>query len=310
MKKTAKDLVTYCLAQVGRPYWSGGFGQKATKELYEQNKVRLNLPDWSVYDQDVGKKVHDCCGMIKGFCWTDGPDAFYKAGQYQTNGCDDWSVEEMYKQCSRKGSIGTMPEIPGVLLFNKSLGHVGIYIGNGELVEAHTTEKDVIKSKVKDRSFTLWGMLECCIDYSEPVVDLSAKVKEFQSWLNKNYGEQIKKVLGALLVVDGSCGKLTKKAAVVAMQVELNKLGEHLVVDGGCGKLTQAAMSRHMVKKTYRGNRTYIVQGLLYGAGYDPNGFDGSFGEGCHSCMLRYQSVEGLEVDGKVGGETLKSLVG
>ena len=43
--KTAKGLVDYALRQVGRPYWRGGFGQKATVELYNQNKERLGYED-------------------------------------------------------------------------------------------------------------------------------------------------------------------------------------------------------------------------------------------------------------------------
>ena len=121
-----------------------------------------------------------------------------------------------------------------------------------------------------------------------------------QTWLNKTYGEK--------LAVDGGCGALTKAAAIRAMQRELNKLGEKLDVDGGCGVLTRAAMSRHMVKRGTKGNMAYIVQGLLYGADYDCNGFDGSVGAGCDTAIRKYQTEHGLEADGKVGGETLYSL--
>lgn len=35
MLKTAKGLVEYAKAQLGRPYWYGTFGQAASEELYE-----------------------------------------------------------------------------------------------------------------------------------------------------------------------------------------------------------------------------------------------------------------------------------
>ena len=320
--KKASGLVDYCVKQIGRPYWRGGFGQVASRDLYDQNAIRLGYAPWDTYDQDVGKKVHDCCGMIKGYCWTDGADVFYRAGQYETNGCGDWSVSEMYKKCSETGSINSLPEIPGILLFNSSLGHVGIYIGDGYLVEAYNTANDVIKSKVKDRNFTMWGKASW-IEYDTevkapapaPSSSKQTAIHVFQDWLNDNYGECFKndKDIKGYLSVDGSCGAKTKKAAIYAMQIELNKLGEKLDLDGGCGKLTQAAMSRHMIKKVYRGNMAYIVQGLLYGAGLDPKGFDGSFNNGAEKAVKefqeRYWKGDANMVDGKVGGETFAKLV-
>ena len=317
MIKTASGLVEYCIKQIGRPYWLGGFGQKATRDLYEQNKTRLGYGSWDVYDQDVGKKVHDCCGMIKGYCWTENADAFYKSSQWEANGCGDWNVAMMYARCSETGSIKALPEIPGLLLFNASKGHVGIYIGQGYLVEAHSTARDVIKSKVKDRNFTMWGKASW-ITYdtegkrpvSTPVASKQTAVHVFQDWLNDTYGDVFSSdpYIGGYLSVDGSCGAKTKKAAVYAMQTKLNQLGENLVVDGSCGPLTKKAMSRHVVVKICRDDRAYIVQGLLYGAGYDPNGFDGSFNTGADKATRDYQKANGLKVDGIVGGNTLHHL--
>lgn len=301
MKKKASDLITYVLKQVGRPYWNGGFGQEASKELYNQNKVRLKYGPWEGdYDKAVGQKVHDCCGMVKGFCWTDAPDIPWRGGQYEINGCGDWGVAEMYNKCSQKGDIKSMPELPGLLVFTDSLGHMGVYIGNGYVVEARGHAYGVQKNKLLNRSFTKWGRLDVCIEYdTEKPVALN-KVQQFQTFLNYNYD--------AKLVVDGRCGPATKRAAVKAIQVELNKLGEALTVDGGCGKLTQAAMSKHMQKQGCKGNLVYIIQGLLYGHGYDPKGFDGSFGPGCDAATEQYQRDNSLEVDGKVGGITLHHL--
>lgn len=317
MKKTASGLVAYAKAQLGRPYWLGGCGHKASKDLYNQNKTRLGYGSWDIYDQDVGKKVHDCCGMIKGYCWTDGPDAFFTGGkQYQSNGCKDWGVSDMYKQCKTKGAINTIPETPGLLVFNESLGHVGIYIGNGEVVEAYNTNKDVVKTTLKTRNFVYWGKAPWIeYDTEKKPVPVEKKyteiVKQFQDWLNDNYGKYFKNdsIIKGLLALDGSCGAKTKRAATYAMQVELNKLGAKLVVDGGCGPKTQSAMSKYMIKKVNREkNRVLIVQGLLYGAGFDCNGWDGSFNNGAEKATKSYQEKFGLEVDGKIGGLTFDKL--
>ena len=302
MKKKASDLVKYCIAQIGRPYWLGGFGQKADKDLYEQNKNRLKYGPWEGdYEKAVGQKVHDCCGLVKGFCWTDGPDIPWRAGQYSINGLPDWGVAEQYENCTKKGGISSMPELPGLLVFTKNMSHMGVYIGNGEVVEARGHAYGVQRNNLKDRNFALWGRLDCCIEYdTEKQTNCKAYVQTFQIWLKTVYKYNV--------APDGACGPVTKKAAIKAMQTELNKLGEKLDVDGGCGTLTRAAMSRHMVKRGTKGNMAYIVQGLLYGAGYDCNGFDGSIGAGCDAAIRKYQADKGLEVDGKVGGDTLYKL--
>ena len=58
--------------------------------------------------------------------------------------------------------IDSLPEIPGLLLFKE--GHVGVYIGNGEAIEARGRNFGVVKTKIKDRDWIMWGKLDW-IDY-------------------------------------------------------------------------------------------------------------------------------------------------
>ena len=186
MSKSASGLVAYCIAQVGRPYWQGTCGEKATEDLFQRKKtenttpnaygqVRWDADDVALYESDyktqLGLKVHDCNGLIKGYFWTDSPDAFRT--QYKINGMDDMSVEEMYYESSTKGKLSDIDInslLPGTLLFKEPIGtHVGVYIGNGEVVESANHKVGVIRNKVKDRSFVYYGMLTSNIDY-----DLSA----------------------------------------------------------------------------------------------------------------------------------------
>ena len=310
-KKTNIDLVTYCLAQVGRPYWLGGFGQAASKDLYNQNKTRLQYGPWEGdYEKAVGQKVHDCCGMVKGFIWTDGPDVPYKAGQYQTNGMGDWGVPDQYEKCTKKGSISSMPELPGLLLFNDKLSHMGIYIGNGEVVEARGHAYGVQRNKVKDRTFTKCGRLDCVIDYVEPkaetpkTVGKASFIKAFQMWINSYLPI---KYLGTPLSIDGGFGPLSRKAAIKAYQYWLNSTySAKLAVDGGFGPLTQTKSV--LLVKGSNGPGVYILQGLLYAKGYDPNGFDGSFGNGTLTAVKAFQAATKIEVDGKAGKQTFNKL--
>ena len=151
MAKTNTGLVEYAKAQLGRPYWMGTFGQFATEWLYNYNKGRL--PAYYTdkdFPSQYGQKVHDCIGLIKGYLWSITPD---DVPQYNPN--QDVDADTMRNLCREKGVISTLPEIPGVLVFAPS--HVGVYIGNGEVIEARGHRYGVVKTKVKDRSWTAWG---------------------------------------------------------------------------------------------------------------------------------------------------------
>ncbi len=308
-KKTNIGLIEYCKKQVGRPYWLGGFGQRADKEFYEQNKSRLQYGPWEGdYEKAAGQKVHDCCGLVKGYFWTDGPDIPWRAGQYGINDLPDWGVDEQYAHCSEKGKIGTMPELPGVLVFTSNMSHMGVYIGNGKVVEARGHAYGVQCNTLNDRNFALWGKLDV-LTYEKPVSkDFTGEIRKFQTWINSYLPL---KYLGTKLEVDGKYGTLTKKAAIKAFQSWLNSTySAGLAVDGGYGPLTKAKTP--LLVKGCKGSGVYVLQGLLYAHGYDPKGFDGSFGAaggmGCYHAVKAYQTDNGLEVDGKAGGETFYKL--
>ena len=73
---------------------------------------------------------------------------------YGANGCPDKGANGMYTYAKVKGAIDTLPEIPGLILYKS--GHVGVYIGDGWLVEAKGFASGVVKSRVSDCKFTHW----------------------------------------------------------------------------------------------------------------------------------------------------------
>lgn len=150
MEKTALGLVEYAKAQLGRPYWYGTFGQGARQSLHDQKKRQYPKQYAWEYNGET-TKVHDCVGLIKGYLWCDNPEdttPVYNAAQ-------DKSASTMYTACKTKGEMATMPDVPGVLVF--FTGHVGVYIGNGEVVEARSRSYGVCKSKLADRPWKTWG---------------------------------------------------------------------------------------------------------------------------------------------------------
>ena len=60
-------------------------------------------------------------------------DAETQEINYGSNGIPAMGADAMYQAASEKGATSTMPEIPGLGVWHK--GHIGIYIGNGEVVE-------------------------------------------------------------------------------------------------------------------------------------------------------------------------------
>lgn len=158
MSKTNIGLVDYARKQVGRPYWYGCFGQKATAALYAAKKKsyprNYTATDFS---SQYGKKVHDCVGLIKGYFWTKGADSTEYI--YQSNGMPDVSADGLFARCKRKGTnMDEMPRIPGVCVFMK--GHVGIFAGGCDVIEARGHKFGVVVTKLCQRPWTKWAMLE------------------------------------------------------------------------------------------------------------------------------------------------------
>lgn len=232
MKKTAKGLVEYAIAQLGRPYWYGTCGQAASKELY--NYLKGKYPSYYKWDY-AGEvvKVHDCTGLPEGYLFCDTPEDLTPT----YNPDRDRSANETLRACTEKGDISTIPEIPGVLVFYD--GHEGVYIGSGEVIEARGHKYGVVKTKLSARPWKNWGK-HPDIDYdaadatpvvklvsvSLPVLKKGAKgdtVRAMQILLNGN---------GASLETDGSFGGATQRA----LKAYQEAVG--LEPDGSCGRKT------------------------------------------------------------------------
>jgi len=70
----------------------------------------------------------------------------------------------MFDTATVKGTIDTMPEIPGIAVWHD--GHIGVYIGNGEVIEAMGTQYGVVKTQLAGRGWTHWLQIPY-IAYSE-----------------------------------------------------------------------------------------------------------------------------------------------
>ena len=115
----------------------------------------------------IGHMVADCSGL---FSW-----AFDQLGGYMYHGSNTmWD-----KYCTSQGELikGAKDDgqelKPGTAVFchNKETGkrgHVGLYVGDGVVIEAAGAKSGVITSKIIDKKWVEWGELKGVI-YGEPV---------------------------------------------------------------------------------------------------------------------------------------------
>lgn len=156
-RKTAAGLVEYCKAQLGKPYWYGTFGQVSTVHLLEYKKGQY--PSYyraKDFMEQLGQKVHDCIGLIKGYMWC--KDATDEHPAYATNGFKDWSADGYYRHAKKKGTMASFPNIIGTLVFMK--GHVGVYVGDNKVIEARGHAYGVVETELSKRKWTNWAMCD------------------------------------------------------------------------------------------------------------------------------------------------------
>lgn len=231
MDKTAKGLVEYALAQLGKPYWYGTFGQAASKALYNQKKSQYpSYYKWEYANETA--KVHDCVGLVKGYLWCDSAEDATPS----YNVTQDKSANQFRDMCTSGGTISTIPDVPGVLVFYNN--HMGVYIGSGEVVEARGHSYGVVKTKLTERPWKSWGYCpyityeapaQKTVEIALPVLKKGAKgdtVRAMQILLI-GYGSDMEGY-GA----DGSFGGATERA------LKAYQSANGLDPDGSCGRKT------------------------------------------------------------------------
>lgn len=107
-------------------------------------------------------RVVDCVGLIKAYGWFDPKTGELIDGiDTGANGMPDIDANGMYKAATVKGKMEDIPETPGLAVWMNN--HIGVYIGNGQVIEAMGTMYGVVKSDAKSRGWKGW----CEIPYIE-----------------------------------------------------------------------------------------------------------------------------------------------
>ena len=155
--KNNLDLVIYAenAWRNGWGYVWGTYGSVLTDSLFASKLAQYpdgvgNYEDF-IRSNWLGGRTTDCVGLIKGYGWL---DTETMSIGYGINDMPDVGADQMYNNATVKGSMSTMPDIPGLAVWHE--GHIGVYIGNGEVIEAMGTKYGVVKTQLSERSWTAW----------------------------------------------------------------------------------------------------------------------------------------------------------
>lgn len=200
----------------------------------------------------IGHRVADCSGL---FSW-----AFKTLGGSIYHGSNTiWN-----RYCTTQGELkdGKRDDgkalLPGTAVFTynatkKNRGHIGLYIGGGNVIEARGAYYGVVKTKLTSRPWVEWGEL-VGVDYSgvekvtppaedkqvnKPTIrkgNKGAVVKEMQQMLDR-LGYSL-----GICGVDGDFGVATEKA------VKEFQRDHKLEQDGICGPKTWSALQQAVDK--------------------------------------------------------------
>lgn len=104
---------------------------EAALNIYQKYKTRYKLGTYlNAYSGEF--LLTDCLGLIEGLMW-----GYPENGVYRNNNIPDLNCNYCFNKAKEKGSIDTIPEIPGLLLYlYGNPGHTGIYLGKGYVLEA------------------------------------------------------------------------------------------------------------------------------------------------------------------------------
>jgi hypothetical protein len=179
--KTADGLIEHAKSLLTGPYMWGTYGKKITDALIDEKVKQYPAQYTAAYVRKLrglvgsGKRAVDCVGLIKAYMMTEAPggDPVYQADY-------DKNVVGMRGACSPLEGIATLPEIPGLLVFIGTT-HVGIYLGDGQVIEAEGS--DCVKiTAFKSKKWSDWGKLRW-VTYPA-VAKAESKLPETQAFTN------------------------------------------------------------------------------------------------------------------------------
>ena len=318
---TGTGMASFTKAKKGTPYV---YGAKGADGVFTQTKLNTlarmypNMFTTSYLNKIkakklVGKVCTDCSGLIS---WYTGRVL---------------GSSQLYSQAYARLPISKWKQFAVGTVVWKS-GHVGVYLGDGKVVEAKGIDYGTIISDINDTKWK-YGLTFSWIDYdikeSIPSNEISYKgnnpytmssglikrgqrgegVKWLQWELNESgYNIEIDGIFGSdtynavkkfqkscKITVDGICGDDTKA---------------RLVANGGSVKSNPYTEPKSNLRKGSRGDGVRWLQYELREAGYSEVAIDGIFGAKTEAAVMNVQKNHNLTIDGICGKNTRNALKG
>ncbi|MBO7322257.1 MAG: hypothetical protein J6U51_01570 [Bacteroidales bacterium] len=193
------------IALMPTQYLMGGYGCRLGLDWYNEsftwNKQNKALID-SKKNTDPITFGFDCVCLIKGILWGFGgyPTQEYGGAVYGSNGVTDMTIAQLQVTCPDLSTNFDNVE-PGEFLFLGN-NHVGIYIGNGEVIESTPAWKCCVQrtllpsrnttnyEKLPVRKWDMHGhssLIEfpCSVDWKKAYVDISNKYTNLEMKIKK-----------------------------------------------------------------------------------------------------------------------------
>lgn len=204
------DFINWLKEQVGSIYVWGAQGETATESLIrkmETNQTNINRA-LTLYNKRVAEgakpKMYDCSGLI--VCY------FLKHGYITA----DTTAAGLYAKCK---AIKQSELKEGDLVFRHNgtkIHHVGVYIGNGEVIHAMGRDVGVVKQDIDANGTSYWNRYGRFEKIQESEVIKMIELKITTPLMNSDAICELQEALNRLGYdcgePDGICGKNTMKA--------------------------------------------------------------------------------------------------
>ena len=215
MGKKIDDFVAYLESHIGDAYVWGAQGERVDnradleKWVRRKETSRANAERALAYIKKATKTplyAFDCSGLI--IHWLRDIRGLIDS---------DTNAQGLYKQCKQQGKLGAWQMQAGDLVFRYSfakgkMGHVGVYVGDGMVIEAKGRDYGVVNLHLSFGGWTHQGRHPALAEDTAPTV--------FRLTSPMMRGENVKLMQTALNACGYDCGK----------------------ADGICGKATMTAV--------------------------------------------------------------------
>ena len=216
MGKKIDDFVTYLNSHLGDAYVWGAQGERVDNRADLEKWVRRKETSRREAERALAyiKKAtktplyaFDCSGLI--IHWLRDIRGLIDS---------DTNAQGLYRQCKQQGKLGAWQMQAGDLVFRYSfavgkMGHVGVYVGNGMVVEAQGRDAGVVMRHLSYGGWTHQGRHPALAEDTAPTI--------FRLTSPMMRGENVKLMQAALTACGYDCGKadgICGKATITAVK--------------------------------------------------------------------------------------------